>query len=55
VPTFHRKPHPFGEKRIIENSMGEDVMPLRWRLATMEEAKEVVVCWNTHGSQNRQN
>jgi hypothetical protein len=42
-----------GEKRIIENSMGEDVIQLRWRFATMEEAKEVVVCWNTFGSQNR--
>jgi hypothetical protein len=34
------------EKRIIENAMGQDVIQLRWRLATLEEAKEVVVCWN---------
>jgi len=34
------------EKKIVENPMGEDVMQLRWRLATVEEAKEVVVCWN---------
>ena len=40
------------EKKIIENSMGEDVAQLRWRLATVDEAKEVVVCWNNaHGSQ----
>jgi hypothetical protein len=43
------------EKTIVENSMGEDVVQLRWRLATLAEAKEVVVCWNTHGSQNRPN
>jgi hypothetical protein len=43
------------ERKIIENSMGEDVVQLRWRLATVEEAKEVVACWNTHGSQNRPN
>jgi hypothetical protein len=41
------------EKKIIENPMGEDVVQLRWRLATVEEAKEVVVCWNTHGAGNR--
>jgi hypothetical protein len=41
------------EKKIIENSMGEDVAQLRWRLATVEEAKEVVVCWNNaRGSQS---
>ena len=34
------------EKKIVENPMGEDVMQLRWRLATVDEAKEVVVCWN---------
>ena len=34
------------EKRIIENAMGQDVTQLRWRLASLEEAKEVVVCWN---------
>jgi hypothetical protein len=41
------------EKKIIENSMGEDVVQLRWRLATLAEAKEVVVLWNTHASKNR--
>src|SRR5580704_10387996 len=41
------------EKKIIENSMGEDVIQLRWRLATLAEAKEVVVLWNTHASKNR--
>jgi len=34
------------EKKITENPMGQDVVELRWRLATLEEAKEVVVCWN---------
>lgn len=34
------------EKKIVENAMGQDVIQLRWRLATLEEAKEVVVCWN---------
>jgi hypothetical protein len=38
------------EKKIIENSMGEDVVQLRWRLATLAEAKEVVILWNTHAS-----
>jgi hypothetical protein len=41
------------EKTIIENSMGDDVVQLRWRLATLAEAKEVVVLWNTHAFQNR--
>jgi hypothetical protein len=34
------------EKRVTENAMGQDVIELRWRLATLEEAKELVVCWN---------
>jgi len=34
------------EKKIVENPMGEDVTQLRWRLATVDEAKELVVCWN---------
>jgi hypothetical protein len=37
------------EKKIVENSMGQAVTQLRWRLATVEEAKEVVACWNAHG------
>jgi hypothetical protein len=37
------------EKKIMENAMGQDVTQLRWRLATIEEAKEVVACWNAHG------
>ena len=41
------------EKKIIENSMGEDVVQLRWRLATLAEAKEIVVLWNIHASENR--
>ena len=34
------------ERKITENAMGQDIVELRWRLATLEEAKEVVVCWN---------
>jgi hypothetical protein len=34
------------EKRITENAVGQDIVELRWRLATLEEAKEVVICWN---------
>jgi hypothetical protein len=35
------------EKRVTENAMGQDVVELRWRLATLEEAKELVICWNS--------
>jgi hypothetical protein len=35
------------EKRVTENAMGQDVVELRWRLATLDEAKELVVCWNS--------
>ena len=42
------------EKQVIENIMGQDVARLRWRLATLEEAKEVVVCWNASKSAERQ-
>ena len=41
------------EKKIIENPMGEDVMQLRWRLATVDEAKEVVVSWNRRNAEDR--
>lgn len=34
------------EKRVTENAMGQDVVELRWRLATLDEAKELVICWN---------
>ncbi len=37
------------ERKIIENAMGQDVVQLRWRLATLEEAKEVVARWNAGG------
>jgi len=39
------------EKKITENAMGQDIVELRWRLATLEEAKEVVVCWNARQSE----
>jgi hypothetical protein len=36
------------EKRIKESAVGQDVVELRWRLATLEEGKELVVCWNAN-------
>jgi hypothetical protein len=41
------------ERKIMENPMGQEVTQLRWRLATIEEAKEVVACWNAHRPQAR--
>jgi hypothetical protein len=41
------------ERKIMENSMGQEVTQFRWRLATIEEAKEVVACWNAHGPKAR--
>src|SRR5258707_15562057 len=35
------------EKRVIESVAGQDVVELRWRLATVDEGKQLVVCWNT--------
>jgi hypothetical protein len=34
------------EKRVIESAAGQDIVELRWRLATLAEGKELVVCWN---------
>jgi hypothetical protein len=34
------------EKRITESVVGQSVAELRWRLATVEEGKELIVCWN---------
>jgi hypothetical protein len=34
------------EKRVMESAAGQDVVELRWRLATLAEGKELVVCWN---------
>jgi hypothetical protein len=42
------------ERKIVENALGQDVVQLRWRLATLEEAKEVVVCWNRAKSEERE-
>jgi len=33
------------EKRVIESAAGQDIVELRWRLATLEEGKELVICW----------
>jgi hypothetical protein len=34
------------EKKVTESAAGQDVVELRWRLATLEEGRELVVCWN---------
>jgi hypothetical protein len=34
------------EKRVTESVVGQDIVELRWRLATLAEGKELVVCWN---------
>ena len=34
------------EKRITETLVGQRVEELRWRLATIEEGKKLVICWN---------
>jgi hypothetical protein len=34
------------ENRITETAVGQHVVELRWRLATIEEGKELVICWN---------
>ena len=39
------------DKKVTENAMGQDIAQLRWRLATLEEAKEVVVFWNVGNSE----
>jgi len=42
------------EKKVMENAMGQDIVQLRWRLATLEEAKEIVVFWNASKSERNQ-
>src|SRR5215468_657714 len=34
------------EKRVMESAVGQEIAELRWRLATLQEGKELVVCWN---------
>ena len=34
------------ERRVTEGAVGQDIAELRWRLATLQESKELVVCWN---------
>ena len=34
------------EIRVTEGAVGQDVAELRWRLATVQEGKELVICWN---------
>ena len=41
------------EKKITETAMGQDIVQLRWRLASLEEAKKVVACWNRAKSAER--
>jgi hypothetical protein len=33
------------ENRIMESVVGQHVVELRWRLATIEEGKKLVICW----------
>jgi hypothetical protein len=41
------------KKRQSKIRWGQEVTQLRWRLATVEEAKEVVACWNAHAAKTR--
>ena len=41
------------EKKVTENTMGQDVTEFRWRPATLEEGKEVVACWNARKPHDR--
>jgi hypothetical protein len=34
------------ENKILETAVGQRVVELRWRFATIEEGKELVLCWN---------
>lgn len=38
------------DKRITETAVGQRVVELRWRLATIEEGKALVICWNARQS-----
>jgi hypothetical protein len=38
------------ENRITETVVGQRVVELRWRLATIEEGKKLVICWNARQS-----
>jgi hypothetical protein len=38
------------ENRITETVVGQRVEELRWRLATIEEGKKLVICWNARQS-----
>jgi hypothetical protein len=38
------------ENKITETPVGQRVVELRWRLATIEEGKELVICWNARQS-----
>jgi hypothetical protein len=43
------------ERKVTENAMGEDIVATAVAPgdSIIEEAKEVVVCWNTHGAGSR--
>jgi hypothetical protein len=34
------------ERRVTESAVGQNIAELRWRLATLEEGKQLVVYWN---------
>jgi hypothetical protein len=38
------------ENRFTETLVGQHVQELRWRLATVKEGKELVICWNARQS-----
>jgi hypothetical protein len=41
------------ERKVTENTMGQDVTEFRWRPATLEEGKEVVARWNAREQRDR--
>ncbi len=38
------------EQKVTETAVGQRVVELRWRLATIEEGKALVACWNARQS-----
>jgi hypothetical protein len=38
------------DQRITESAVGQRLVELRWRLATIEEGKALVICWNAQQS-----
>jgi hypothetical protein len=38
------------DERITETAVGQRIVELRWRLATIEEGRALVICWNARES-----